>query len=281
MVKNNKGRLFLIVLLQLMIFFNTSSVIGKPNDTDVSSQLPVDTNAPDFSLTDILTNESFSLTDFQGKVVILDLFATWCGPCVEAIPNIREIFLSYSANDLMIVSIEVSEEDVQLLQDFIQDHEMEWLVTLDNNSIVNNNYGSGYIPTLYVIDQNQIIAYSEIGFNFGEVLNALDQLGLEPTRPISPGGSLDNIPFLGIIPTIFIAGIGFMVIFIIGAVIYGRYQQKKQAEAYQARYGVIQQQRSQPSYDQERAASKVCPNCNGSLMSKAKFCLYCGSDLNR
>ncbi len=119
MVKYDKGRILLIILLQLMIFFNTSSVIGKPNDTEVSSQLPVDTNAPDFSLTDIVTNESFSLTDFQGKVVILDLFATWCGPCVEAIPNIREIYLSYSANDLMIVSIDVSEEDVELLRDFI------------------------------------------------------------------------------------------------------------------------------------------------------------------
>ncbi len=154
------------------------------------------------------------------------------------------------------------------------------MVTLDDNNIVNNNYGSGYIPTLYVIDQNQIIAYSEIGFNFGEVLNALDQLGLESTRPISPGGSLDNISFLGIIPTIFIGGIGFMVIFIIGAIIFGRYQQKKQAESYQARYGV-NQQRSQPSIGRERAAFKVCPNCNHSLMSKTKFCLYCGTDLNR
>jgi hypothetical protein len=156
---------------------------------------------------------------------------------------------------------------------------MEWLVALDNNSVVSSNYGSGSIPTLYVIDQNQTVAYSEIGFDFKEVLNALDQLALEPIRSISLDGSLGDIPSLGIVPLIFIAGIGFMVIFIIGAIIYGRYQQKKQAEAYQASYGFNQQQRTQTRTVHERVAFKVCPNCNRSLSSKAKFCLYCGSDL--
>lgn len=276
MVKNNKSRLMVIVLVLLMICFITKSVIATPIGIEVSSQLPTGTTAPDFSLTDIMTNESFSLSDFQGKVVILDLFATWCEYCVDAIPKIREIYLSYSAEDLIIVSIDVSEENEQLVRDFIQNKNMEWLVAFDNNSVVGNTYYPGAIPTLYVIDQNQVITYSEMGFYFSEVLNALDQLALEPTRPISADGSL---PFLGIVPMIFIAGIGFMVIFIIGAVIYGRYQQKKQAEAYQARYGSNHQETTHTPTVHERDTFKVCPNCNQSLVLKAKFCVYCGSDL--
>lgn len=52
--------------------------------------------------------------------------------------------------------------------------------------MVSSNSKSVYIPTLYVIAKNQVDTYSEIGFNFGEVLNVLDQVGLESTRPISP-----------------------------------------------------------------------------------------------
>ena len=258
-----------------MIFLlnNTLSSISNP---DASSQLPDDTPAPNFILTDIVTNESFSLTDFQGKVVILDLFATWCGPCVDAIPKIREIYLSYSTDELVIISIDVSEEDEELLKDFINDHNMEWLVAFDNNSIVSTNYGSGYIPTLYVIDQNQKVAYSEIGFNFGEVLETLDKLGLESTHQISPNGSFNGIPSLGIIPTIFIVGVGLMVIFIIGAVLYDRYQQRKQATAYQTHFR-FNRDTAFSGYKKPRL--QICPNCNQSVVTGAKFCMNCGSDL--
>ncbi|MFX0208615.1 MAG: redoxin family protein [Candidatus Hodarchaeota archaeon] len=276
-MSRKKLLVFILFVQMLLLLINTISSTSNPMGSDVSSQLPDDTPAPNFSLTDIVTNDSFSLTDFQGKVVILDLFATWCGPCVDAIPKIREIYLSYSADELIIISIDVSDEDEQLVKDFIYDHKMEWLVAFDNDSIVSTNYGSGYIPTLYVIDQDQVVTYSEIGFNLGEVLNALDHLGLESTRPISPNGSFNGIPSLDIIPTIFIAGIGFMVIFIIGAVLYGRYQQRKQAAAYQARYGFSQEQTALTGY--EKPGIKICPNCNQSVTTGAKFCMNCGSGL--
>ncbi|UCG03474.1 MAG: redoxin domain-containing protein [Candidatus Heimdallarchaeota archaeon] len=280
MAIKRKYGISLIVFLQLLVLITPMPFSAKPIGSDVLFQLPNDTPAPDFTLTDFVTNVSFSLSDFQGKVVILDLFATWCPPCVDAIPKIREISLSYSVNDLVIISIDIdSGEDEQLVEDFIEEHQMDWWVAFDNSSIVSNNYGSGYIPTLYVIDQNQIVTYSEIGFDFEEVLNTLDQLGIEPTLPISPNGSLGDLPFFGIVPTIFIVGIGFMVVFIIGAVIYGRYQQRKQREAYQVRYGFNQHQKIQTSTLDERAASRICPNCNRSSALKAKFCLYCGSDL--
>jgi hypothetical protein len=151
---------------------------------------------------------------------------------------------------------------------------MEWLVAFDNNSIVNTNYGSGYIPTLYVIDQYQTVAYSEIGFNFEEVLTALDQLGLESTRQISPNGSFNGTFDLGFFPTLFIVGIGIMAIFIIGAVIFGRYQQKKQLESYQTRF-------SQEPSAFRGYRIKICPNCSQSITTGAKFCLNCGSDLRQ
>jgi len=273
--KRRKSLLF-ITFIHILVFSNIIASISKPDEYSQQEPPQEDTPAPNFYLTDIVTKVPFSLTDFQGKVVILDLFATWCSPCIQAIPKIREIYQSYSSDELAIISVDVDVGDHELSEDFIQEHSMEWFVAFDNDSVVNNNYGTGAIPTLYVIDYNQVIAYSEIGFDFTAVLNALDQLGLEPTSPISPNNSF--IPSLGIVPLIFLVGIGLLMVFIIGTVIYGRLQQKRQVVRYH-RYGYNHQQRILAPNGHENPDFKVCPICNFTLPFKAKFCMSCGSDL--
>ncbi|MFX1515869.1 MAG: TlpA family protein disulfide reductase [Promethearchaeota archaeon] len=251
-----RKRLLFITFTQILIFSSTIASISNPDGYFQQEPLPEDTPAPNFYLTDITTNEPFSLADFRGKVVILDLFATWCGPCVQAIPKIREIYQSYSSNELAIISVDIDVGDHELTRDFIQEHSMEWFVAFDNNSVVANNYGTGAIPTLYVIDYNQVVAYSEIGFDFTAVLSALDQIGLEPTRTISLNGSFT--PSLSIVPLIYIVGIGLILLFIIGAVIYGRLQQKRQIAHY-PRFNYNHQQRILKPNDHRNLEFKVCP----------------------
>ncbi|MFW9903224.1 MAG: TlpA disulfide reductase family protein [Candidatus Thorarchaeota archaeon] len=111
----------------MLFLINTISSISSPRCSDISSQLPDDTPATNFKLTDTITKESFSLSDFQGRFVILNLFATWYGSCVDAIPKIREIYIFYSGKELVIISIDVSEEEEeeQLVKDFIDNHNIE------------------------------------------------------------------------------------------------------------------------------------------------------------
>jgi thiol-disulfide isomerase/thioredoxin len=133
--------------------------------------------APNFTVQNVLTNESLSLSDFYGKVVILDLFATWCQPCIEAMPFIYEILFSYNPSDLAIISIDVdSRESLELIKSFAKEYNMAWYVTMDNENIVDSNYGTGYIPTMYIINQTGYVHYQEIGFNYDEVIASLNQL---------------------------------------------------------------------------------------------------------
>ncbi|MFX1514084.1 MAG: redoxin domain-containing protein [Promethearchaeota archaeon] len=197
-----------------MISINTTLGSSKFSFYTSPLQLPSGTEAPDFTLVDLKSDETFSLRDFQGKVIILDLFATWCGPCRAAIPFIREIYHAYSRDELEIISIDTDpSEGESLVLSFTDDNQMEWIVALDNNSIIRSYYGSGYIPTMYIIDQNQNIAYSEIGFNFNAIMDKLVDLGLEQKYSISSDNpSLDLLVLVGIFLLIPIVGIIIIVV---------------------------------------------------------------------
>jgi thiol-disulfide isomerase/thioredoxin len=248
----------------------TSSINKKEEDL-----LPIGTNAPNFWFTDLKSNESFSLTSFQGKVIILDLFATWCSPCRQAIPKIGDIYRCYSDNDLIVISVDIDlGENETLLLDFIEAYDMQWLVARDNNSVVDINYGSGYIPTMYIIDQDQTIAYAEVGFNYNGIINALDQLSLIPISSLPSYDYYDYPAFFQTMLDFLFFGITLFFIFGVGIIIYVRYQRKKKMDFLQSKQQVVS-----PSSFQERASFSICPNCNRSITPQAKYCAFCGSDL--
>ncbi|MFX0016676.1 MAG: redoxin family protein [Promethearchaeota archaeon] len=273
----NKYKLIFLVIISSVIFFNATSSYSRPIITAKHLQLPAGSSAPNFILTDIISGEQFSLSELEGNVVILDLFATWCSSCVQALPKIREIYQAYSNDELTIISIDIEQdEDEQQVRDFINEHNMEWFVAFDNNSIVNNNYGSGFIPTLYVIDRNQKVAYSEIGFDYEAVIDVLDQLSLEPTKQLP-----NNSPNFGMVPLIWVGGIGFLAIFVVGLILYSRYQEKKQTEIYRMGSFHHQQEIRPPTTFQDINFGEICPTCNHLIHVKAKFCTNCGSDLRK
>ena len=162
---------------------------------------------------------------------------------------------------------------------------MEWLVALDSNSIIDSNYGSDYVPTMYIIDKNQTVAYSEIGFYFEEVINTFDLLSLEPITPLpsytssevyDTGDILDT--FIGVI----LVGMGIVVILTISIVVYVRHQQKKKAELYRVSYlAYNQQQKTQMSSAHEKTFHGICPKCGQLRELNSKFCVYCGSDFRK
>ncbi len=165
-----KSRLTVFIIIIFILFPITSdSMKASKND------LPIGAQAVDFTLTSIPDNITFSLSDFRGKIILLDLFATWCGPCKTALPYINRIAHSYE--DLIVISIDIdSDETEEQVLEFKNEFNMTWIVALDNNSGVWSNYGTGYIPTMYVINQTGFVHYQEIGFDNDNVILAINQL---------------------------------------------------------------------------------------------------------
>jgi peroxiredoxin len=115
------------------------------------------TAAPDFTLADP-SGKPVSLSSLRGKMVLLDFWATWCGPCVSAVPEMKRIWGAYGSKGLVILSISL-DTDMPGWKSFIQESGMNWLHVLDtrNTSSATYRYGVTAIPTVFLIDKEGIV----------------------------------------------------------------------------------------------------------------------------
>lgn len=115
--------------------------------------------APDFEV-QTLDGETFRLSDCRGKVVFLNIWATWCPPCVREIPDIQALSEAYS-DDLVVIG--VSMESEQTVRDFVEENGYTYSFGIDDGSIGGYLYPTSAIPYSIYIDANGIVTSMELG----------------------------------------------------------------------------------------------------------------------
>ncbi|MBN1352225.1 TlpA family protein disulfide reductase [candidate division KSB1 bacterium] len=138
--------------------------------------------APAFTLTDLAGNP-VSLKDFKGKTVILDFWATWCGPCVRSFPAMQQAVNKYQADNtikfLFINTWERGEDNLKItanVKDFIQSQQYTFHVLRDEENAVVSAYNVSGIPTKFIIDADGKIRFKNVGYNGDDEL--LEELEL-------------------------------------------------------------------------------------------------------
>ena len=107
----------------------------------------------DFTLTS-LDGKTVSLSDYQGRVVFLNFWATWCVPCEKELPEFQQFQAQQPPDGAVILAVNVQESADQVTS-FLTDHDISGLtVLLDSDSSVANSYGIYNLPVTFVIDQN-------------------------------------------------------------------------------------------------------------------------------
>ena len=119
--------------------------------------------APAFAVT-TLDGRRVSLDDLAGKVVLIDFWATWCGPCREALPHVRQIAKQFAGQPLVVLSISLDSDQAKW-SDFVAKNEMTWLQARDGgfDGAVSRMFHVDAIPHTFTIDADGVLQDEHVG----------------------------------------------------------------------------------------------------------------------
>ncbi len=157
---------FIIAMILFSFGCSKNSKVEENNSSDNTSKVQTtetknEKAAPDFSLQST-DGKTVSLKDYKGKIVILDFWATWCGPCRKGIPDLISLQDRYK-NDLRVIGISLDTSTKDDVIPFAKKMNINYPVVYGNDNITSDYGGIEAIPTTIVIDQNGEIVAKYVG----------------------------------------------------------------------------------------------------------------------
>jgi thiol-disulfide isomerase/thioredoxin len=132
----------------------------------------------DFTLPDAHSSEILSFNSLKGeKLTLIDFWATWCKPCMAAIPKIEAIFQTYKDSGLNVIGINVdSPRNLSKIAPFTKSLGIKYPVLLDTEQVVMRDLNVTSLPTLLIVDNNNKVVYFHEGFQPGHEIEIENQI---------------------------------------------------------------------------------------------------------
>ena len=127
--------------------------------------------APQFTLRSI-DGKMVSLSDFKGKVVILDFWATWCPPCRKEIPSFIELYQQYKGKGLEIIGIALDRQGPSVVEPFVKKTGINYHILYPTRKVIIDYGGIESIPTTFIIDKKGKIRHKYVGYRGKKLFEA-------------------------------------------------------------------------------------------------------------
>jgi Peroxiredoxin len=150
-----------LILLVVAVYVTTNYGKNKAQSNPDLSDNNVEEKAIDFTLKDLDGNK-VSLSDFKGKNVYINFFATWCPPCKGEMPDIENVYKEFKDKDLVVLAVDLGEQ-TETVKNFIESNKYSFKVLLDSDTSVAEKYNISAIPVSLFIDKNGNIKAKRVG----------------------------------------------------------------------------------------------------------------------
>jgi peroxiredoxin len=137
----------------------TTGKVGEPSSGQTLKESPQEGFlAPGFSLPD-LKGATISLSEHRGKVVLLNLWATWCGPCRKEIPSLERLYQMRKGEDFEILAVSLDRTSSSRVKEFVANYRMSFPVLVDPQGQVGRMYWARAIPSSFLLDKKGVIRW--------------------------------------------------------------------------------------------------------------------------
>jgi peroxiredoxin len=136
----------------------------KDSFFSLSNNVPVKLGAPAPNFTfPTLDGKMVSLSDYNGKVVFLNIWATWCPPCREEMPSMEKLYKELKGQEFEILAVSIDASGATAVRPFMKEHGLSFPALLDTGGTIRGLYGMTGVPETYVIDKEGVIKQRIIG----------------------------------------------------------------------------------------------------------------------
>ena len=158
--RNPAALFFVAVIVAALLFVGFHAARRNGNSSDPLD--PTGKAAPDFTL-QTLDGKNVSLSSFRGKGVLLNFWATWCGPCKIEMPWFVELQKQYGSQGLQIVGVAMDDSSTQDIQNFVKEMGVNYPVLIGKEAVGQAYGGVDVLPTTFFIDRDGKIVAREFG----------------------------------------------------------------------------------------------------------------------
>jgi peroxiredoxin len=135
--------------------------------TNIAFALEAGDRAPAFAAPALDGKGTVELSKYRGKVVYLDFWASWCAPCLLAIPEIEELRSEFPSQEFQIIAVNLDQKKKKALR-FLSKNPVGYPSASDPKGRLPDQFGVDTMPTSYLIDRNGVIRYVHRGFQRGD-----------------------------------------------------------------------------------------------------------------